>query len=62
MLNLIGAKVNSSMELTVTQLFNNLDDKDLLMVLESGQMQEFCNALTLDLITKSNETNKTYTA
>ena len=61
MLNPIEDKV-SKMVTTPVSLFNNLSNGDLIVIAEAGELKNFCNALTLDLITENDEKNKTYEA
>lgn len=61
MLNYIGGKANN-MNITVTQLFNNMTDADFLVLHETGELKNFCYALSLDLQPKTYEKNHTYTA
>lgn len=61
MLNNIEDKVSKIMT-TPVALFNNLSNDDLVVIAEAGELNNFCNALTLDLITKQSEKNKTYEA
>ena len=61
MLNNIEDKVSKIMT-TPTTLFNNLSNSDLVVIAEAGELKNFCNALTLDVITGDNEENTTYEA
>jgi len=61
MLNNIEDKVSKIMT-TPISLFNNLSNSDLVVIAEAGELNNFCNALTLDLITKQSGKNKTYEA
>lgn len=61
MLKNIGGKAGK-MNITVTQLFSSLNDQDFIVMHEEGQLKNFCNALSLDLNTKSYEKGNTYTA
>ena len=61
MLNPIGDKVSKMITTPVT-LFNNLSNSDLIAIHEAGELKNFCNALTLDVITGDNEENTTYEA
>ena len=61
MLNYIGGKANN-MNITVTQLFNNMTDTDFLVLHETGELKNFCYALSLDLQPKAYEKDHTYTA
>jgi len=47
---------------TPVQLFNNLSNNDLIAIAEAGELNNFCNALTLDLHSKTNEKDTTYEA
>ena len=47
---------------TPIQLFNNLSNSDLVDIAEAGELNNFCNALTLDLHSKTNEKDTTYEA
>ena len=61
MLNPIEDKVSKMITTPVT-LFNNLSNSDLVVIAEAGELKNFCNALTLDVITGDNEENTTYEA
>lgn len=61
MLNNIEDKVSKIMTTPVT-LFNNLSDSDLVVIAEAGELNNFCSALTLDIITKKSEKDTTYEA
>lgn len=61
MLNLIEDK-ESKMTATPVQLFNNLNNDDLLAIVDAGELKNFCNVLTLDLLTRDNEEDTTYKA
>lgn len=61
MLNFIGAKVNNMLP-TPVQLFNNLSNSDLVAIAEAGELNNFCNALTLDIASHKNEKITTYEA
>jgi hypothetical protein len=50
------------MNITVKQLFTSMTDEDFLILHEEGQLKSFCDALSLDLQSRNNETNHTYTA
>jgi hypothetical protein len=56
MLNGIEVKADN-MNVTVSQLFNNMTDQDFLYLHSKGQLKNFCYALSVDLNTKpqSNE-------
>jgi hypothetical protein len=45
-----------------SDLLNNLTDEDLIFINENGKLEDFCYALSLDLQSKKNEKNTTYTA
>lgn len=51
MLNYIGGRVDR-MEIKASHLFDNMTDKDLILVAKSGQLKNLCDALSLDLHTK----------
>ena len=61
MSKLIEAKVDK-MELSTISLFNNLSDEDFIAIHNAGQLKKLCLALSLELNSKHNEKNKTYTA
>jgi hypothetical protein len=61
MLNPIEDKVSKIMT-TPISLFNNLSNSDLVVIAEAGELNNFCNALTLDLITEKGEEITTYKA
>lgn len=61
MLNPIEDKVSKMMTTPIT-LFNNLSNSDLVIIAEAGELKNFCNALTLDVITRTNEEDTTYEA
>ena len=61
MLNYIEDKENK-MTITVKQLFSNMTDTDFLILHEAGQLKSFCYALSLDLNSKHDEKDNTYTA
>jgi hypothetical protein len=61
MLNNIEDKVSKIMTTPIT-LFNNLSNSDLVVIAEAGELKNFCNALTLDIITEKGEENTTYEA
>ena len=44
-----------------TKLFNNLSNEDLITIAEAGELDSFCKALTLDLVTYNKEV-ETYKA
>tara|TARA_R110000772_G_scaffold28255_2_gene71330 strand:+ start:335 stop:484 length:150 start_codon:yes stop_codon:yes gene_type:complete len=46
---------------TPAQLFNNLSNEDLITIAEAGELDSFCKALTLDLVTYNKEV-ETYKA
>ena len=60
MSKLIGDKVGR-MELSTIALFNHMTDEDFIFLHEAGQLQSFCDALSLDLH-KKDEKNPYYTA
>ena len=62
MLNFIEVKGNNMTTMSPIQLFNNLSNEDLLAVVEAGQLTNFCNALTLDMISTSDEKDTMYEA
>ena len=61
MLNNIEDRENK-MNITVTSLFNSMTDKDFMILHEAGQLKQFCYALSLDLNSKHDEKDYTYTA
>ena len=61
MLNNTEVKAND-MLLIIKQVFNSMTDNDFMMLHTTGQLKNFCDALSLDLNIKSNEKNYTYTA
>ncbi len=61
MLNNIRDKGNR-MNVTVTSLFNHMTDADFLVLHEAGELKNFCWALSVDLQSKGNEKDYTYTA
>ena len=61
MLNLIEVKGNN-MTTSAVHLFNNLTNEDLLAIMDAGELNNFCNALTLDLRSDTDEKNTTYEA
>jgi hypothetical protein len=46
------------MELTIRKLFNTMTDEDFLYVHKAGQLNRFCNALSLDLNSHNNISNE----
>ena len=60
MLNNTEVKAND-MLLIIKQVFNSMTDNDFMMLHKTGQLKNFCDALSLDLNIKSNEKNYTYT-
>ena len=60
MRNLIEDKVNR-MNVTPMKLFNHMTDEDFIFLHEAGQLQSFCDALSLDLH-KKDEKDTYYTA
>ena len=50
------------MELSTIALFNHMTDEDFMAVHKSGNLENLCHALSLDLQPKVNEENYTYTA
>ncbi len=61
MSKLIGDKVGR-MELSTIALFNHMTDEDFLAIHRAGQLENLCQALSLDLQPKENEKDYTYTA
>lgn len=61
MSKLIEGKVGK-MELSTIALFNHMSDEDFLAIHKAGQLENLCQALSLDLQPKNNEENYTYTA
>lgn len=61
MSKLIGDKVDR-MELNTLALFNHMTDEDFLAIHSAGQLENLCQALSLDLQPKENEKDYTYTA
>jgi hypothetical protein len=49
------------MTLTPTMIFDKLSNQDLIAIADAGELNSFCNALTLDLANK-NEKGTTYEA
>jgi hypothetical protein len=43
-------------------LFDSLSDEDLIAIHDAGQLQNLCQALSLDLQPKKDEEDTTYTA
>jgi hypothetical protein len=50
------------MNVTVTSLFNHMTDADFLALHEAGELKNFCWALSVDLQSKKNEKDYTYSA
>jgi hypothetical protein len=48
MLNNTEVKAND-MHLTIKQVFNSMTDNDFMMLHKTGQLKNFCGALSLDL-------------
>ena len=48
--------------MTVVDVFNNMSDKDLELIMRADKLHELCLAISLDLNSKPNEKNTTYTA
>jgi len=61
MSKLIGDKVGR-MELSTIALFNHMTDEDFLAIHRAGQLENLCQALSLDLQPKDYEKDYTYTA
>jgi hypothetical protein len=61
MLNNTEVKAND-MHLTIKQVFNSMTDNDFMMLHKTGQLKNFCGALSLDLNSKHDEKDNTYTA
>jgi hypothetical protein len=61
MLNLIEVRDENNMTLTPTMIFDKLSNQDLIDIADAGELNSFCNALTLDLANK-NEKGTTYEA
>jgi hypothetical protein len=61
MLNSTRDKGNR-MNVTVTSLFNHMTDADFLALHEAGELKNFCWALSVDLQSKKNEKDYTYSA
>jgi len=57
----IGDKENN-MEINAISLFNHMTDKDFMILHKAGQLKQFCYALSLDLNSKHDEKDNTYTA
>lgn len=62
MLNLIEVRDENNMTLTPTKIFDKLTNKDLIAIADAGELNSFCNALTLDLATQQDEKDRTYKA
>jgi len=62
MLNFIEVRDENNMTLTPTKIFDKLTNQDLIAIAEAGELNSFCNALTLDLANKYNEKDTTYKA
>jgi len=52
---------SNSITMSPIQLFNNLSNEDLLDIADAGELNNFCKALTLDILTE-NEKDTTYKA
>jgi len=50
------------MNITVIKLFNSMTDKDFMMLHKTGQLKNFCDALSLDLNSNHNEKDNSYSA
>ena len=61
MLNNTEVKEND-MLLIIKQVFNSMTDNDFMMLHKTGQLKNFCGALSLDLNSKHDEKDNTYTA
>ena len=61
MLNSIEDKANN-VNLTIKNVFNSMTDRDFIMLHNTGQLKNFCNALSLDSQPRNNEKDYTYTA
>ena len=61
MSKLIRGKVDK-MELSTIALFNHMTDEDFMAVHRAGQLENLCQALSLDLQPKDYEKDYTYTA
>ena len=48
--------------MTAVDVFNNMSDKDLELIMKADKLHEFCLAVSLDLNTKPNEKSTAYTA
>ena len=57
MSKLIGVK-EDKMDLTISRLFNTMTDEDFMYVHRAGQLNRFCNALSLDLNSQNNISNE----
>lgn len=62
MLNFIEVRDEHNMTLTPTKIFDKLTNQDLVAIAEAGELNNFCNALTLDLVSSQNEKSTTYEA
>lgn len=62
MLNLIEVRDQNNMTITPTQIFDSLSNDDLVSIAEAGELNSFCSALTLDLISRQYEKNTIYKA
>lgn len=49
-------------EITPTDVFNNMSDRDLEAVWKANKLKELCLALSLDLNSQNNEKSNTYEA
>ena len=61
MLNSTRDKGNK-MNVTVTSLFNHMTDADFLALHDAGELKNFCWAVSVELQSKTNEKDYTYTA
>lgn len=52
----------NNMNITVIKLFNSMTDKDFMMLHKTGQLKNFCDALSLDLNSNHNEKDNSYSA
>ena len=62
--NSIGSRIfknQNILKIKPSDLLNNLTDEDLVFINESGKLEDFCYALSLDLQPKKNEKSTTYT-
>ena len=57
MSKLIGVK-EDKMDLTISRLFNTMTDEDFMYVHRAGQLNRFCNALSLDLNSQNKISNE----